>query len=387
MKKMICILLAAVTGILCLNAASAETGTVSIKELPGITSPVWKQTYEAYGRTIDVDTEVYIPDVDAVPVIKARWSGPLEEPLKSELEKKYTEADRQDPKHYYKFITKNSHTRLEYNGPVLGGKTKKNNRLDAITSEDRDLIGYDPDQAYADNNPMTVREAWEILRAQVQEVFPDTELRPDTVILEGKTVWRRNKKPVYDKGWYSLCLRQCFRGIPCMASIYNAFITPQYRIDQENWRLRVGNEELANVIGSVYSEDSWTLTARLCRETGELCGDVPLLSFDAVKGKVEKLITDGYIRWINSVTLGYVTFDTDDPREYALLPCWVVWCEYLPEGPQSEKEYGINDSELLFDGNSWYYRPIIINAMTGEMAEPENVELDRIMCPDLSAWQ
>ena len=58
MKRVCSLLLILAIAVLSIPVAQAETEPVSIKELPGITSPVWKQTYEAYGRTIDVDTEI-----------------------------------------------------------------------------------------------------------------------------------------------------------------------------------------------------------------------------------------------------------------------------------------------------------------------------------------
>ncbi len=113
----------------------------------------------------------------------------------------------------------------------------------------------------------------------------------------------------------------------------------------------------------------------------------PLLPFDAVKDQVETLILKGYVRWVNSVTLGYVQYETSNPKEQVLLPSWVVWCEYHPDGPSGEAAYGVNDSEMMFDGYNPYYLPLIFNALTGEMIDPANTAEDRYMCPDLSAWK
>ena len=41
----------------------------------------------------------------------------------------------------------------------------------------------------------------------------------------------------------------------------------------------------------------------------------------------------------------------------------------------------------MFDGNNPYYRPIIINAYTGEMTDPESEADDRFMCPDFSTYE
>ena len=174
-----------------------------------------------------------------------------------------------------------------------------------------------------------------------------------------------------------------------MASIYDTYTDPNDQLwdwnNQEN-RNRRWNMFHGVVDGMVFSEDSWYFTSHLYEEKEPLCQDVPLVPFDAVKSQVENLITSGYVRWINSVTLGYVHFETDNDREFVLIPCWVVWCEYHKGGAQSEKKYGINDSELMFE-NSDYYRPLVINALTGGIFDPESTVPGRTKCPDLSAWQ
>ncbi len=63
MKRICSLLLTILFSVLYITAAMADTRTFSIKELPDVTSPRWKQTYEAYGRTIDVDVEIMIPEV------------------------------------------------------------------------------------------------------------------------------------------------------------------------------------------------------------------------------------------------------------------------------------------------------------------------------------
>ena len=390
MKRICSLILTLMLGVLCLSAAAAETAAVSIKELPDVTTPRWKQTYEAYGRTIDVDVDITIPEAETAPVHKVRRASPLTDPLRSELAEEYKQADKQDKKHYYDFDSTDFETlRLEHKYPILWGTSKKKDNLDSVTTTCRDLIGYDPDQAYTENNPMTVREAQEIIRTHLKEVLPDVEIRLDTVVLYGKTFWRRNKKTVYDKGHYDLRLTQCFHGIPYMASICKAYTDPNDQLwdwnKEENWN-RVWNMVHGVVDGTVFSEDSWFFVARLYEETEQLCRDVPIVPFDAVKSQVEAQIMSGHVRWINSVTLGYVHFETENDQEFVLVPCWVVWCEYHKDGSQSEKTFGINDSELMFQ-NGDYYRPLVINAQTGKLYDPESTEPGRTKYPDLSAWQ
>lgn len=397
MKRICSFLLAIIFSTLCASAAMADTRTFSIKDLPDVTTPRWKQTYEAYGRTIDVDVEIMIPKVETAPALKVQWAPALEDPLRSELAAEYEKADKEDSKHYYSFKSKKGHTLyLKHKWPLRGGTKKNKESWEKVTEDDSDLIRFDPDQAYAENNPMTVQEATEVVRTHLKEVFPDMEISLDTVWLSGATRWKRNKKTIDEKGYYHLNMRQCFHGIPLMASISAAYTDPFDQLwgeilDEKDapymYILVRRDDDHGLVRGSVYSEDSWNIVAHLYAETELLCQDMPLVSFDAVKSQVEDLINKGYVRWINSVTLGYAQFKTGNMDDFALVPSWVVWCEYIPAGPLAEKEYGVNDSELTFDGNNGFYRPLIINAQTGKLYNPESTEPGRIICPDLNAWQ
>ncbi len=397
MKRICSLLLTILFSVLYITAAMADARTFSIKELPDVTSPRWKQTYEAYGRSIEVDVEIIIPEVETAPALKVQWAPALEDPLRSDLTAEYEKADKEDNKHYYSFKSKKGLTLyLEHKWPLRGGKKKNKESWEKVTADYSDLIRFDPGQAYAENNPMTVQEAAEVVRTHLKEVFPDVEINLDTVWLSGATRWKRNKKTIDEKGYYHLNMRQCFHGIPLMASISAAYTDPFDQrwgeiLDEKDapymYILVRRDVDQGLVRGSVYSEDSWNIVAHLYAETEQLCQDMPLVPFDAVKSQVEDLINKGYVRWINSVTLGYAQFKTGNMDDFALVPSWVVWCEYIPDGPLAEKEYGVNDSELTFDGNNGFYRPLIINAQTGKLYDPESTEPGRIICPDLSAWQ
>ncbi len=397
MKRICSLLLTILFSVLYITAAMADTRTFSIKELPDVTSPRWKQTYEAYGRTIDVDVEIMIPEVETAPALKVQWAPALEDPLRSELAAEYEKADKEDNKHYYRFKSKKGHTLyLEHKWPLHGGTQKDKEDFSRVTSDESDLIRFDPDKAYAENNPMTVREAAAVVSTHLQEIFPDVDIQLDTAWITGAVRWKRNKKILDDRGYYHLNMRQCFHGIPLMASICETYTDPFDQLwgeilDEKDapymYILVRRDVDQGLVRGSVYSEDSWNIVAHLYAETELLCQDMPLVSFDAVKSQVEDLINKGYVRWINSVTLGYAQFKTGNMDDFALVPSWVVWCEYIPAGPLAEKEYGVNDSELTFDGNNGFYRPLIINAQTGKLYNPESTEPGRIICPDLNAWQ
>ena len=242
----------------------------------------------------------------------------------------------------------------------------------------QDLYDYDLGTPYAENNPLTVGEAIDLFQQRVAEYFPNENLHLRTVYVTSRSFWKKNNQPISEKGYYSFNMSQTFHGIPFMATVHEAFT--QFSVGNEDIWL----ESRGVARGSVYDENAWAFNACFYQEVGVVYKDIPLLPFDAVKDAVEELILSGHVRWIDSVSLGYVQFDASNPDEQVLVPCWVVWCEYHPGGAKSERTGGENSSSnLMYDGNNDYYRPLIINAQTGEMIDPGNDSVGRCLCPPI----
>ena len=41
----------------------------------------------------------------------------------------------------------------------------------------------------------------------------------------------------------------------------------------------------------------------------------------------------------------------------------------------------------MYDGNSDYYRPLIINAQIGDLVDPENTTEERCLYPEVLLWE
>lgn len=379
MKKLLALVLVVMLCMMGISVAMADTPLYSIQQLPAVTSPQWQQTYEAYGRTIEVNADVNIPDVATVPIITVQAASPVAEPLYSELKAWYTQAKKDDKVNQYTFRSTNFNTAVTHATPPAWGDTRDSEFVAGAMGQNQfDLYEFDLNAAYADNNALTVAEAISIAQQQVAELYPNEAFHLRNVYVSGRTFWKQNNKSIRDTGSYNLKFTQVFHDIPFMASVHQAFSL-----------FAVGNEDVwieprGVMNASVYNEDAWSFNCCLYQEMGVLHEDVPLLPFDAVKDKVEAMILSGHVRWIDNVSLGYVQFDTSDPNEQVLVPCWVVWCEYHPEGARSERTGGENSStSLMYDGNNDYYRPLIINAQTGEMIDPENDTEGRCLCPTI----
>lgn len=90
------------------------------------------------------------------------------------------------------------------------------------------------------------------------------------------------------------------------------------------------------------------------------------------------------MRFIDSVQLGYVQYDTEDPDVQTLVPAWVVWCEYRKEGTGQEPDHALYTDSLFIDSDSFF--PVIFNAQTGEKVDPASIALDRCQCPAIIPW-
>lgn len=364
------------------SSHAAAQALYAIQQLPDVTAAAWCQTYEACGRVIAVDVPITIPDASAAPVLFVRSAPPVAEPQYSQLTAWCQQSLLDDPVNSYSFKSNAFSTTLTHAIPPAWGKTRSDDFVaGAMSAASTDLYRYDENAAYAENNPLTVAQACAIATKQAQELFPDAAFSLRQVYTTGRSYYKGSGQTIRAKGFYSMLLAQCFRGIPFAASIHQAFT--QFGSGDENTWLAARGVLRA----SIHDADAWSLNCTLYQEAGTLYEDIPLLPFDTVKARVEALILSGHVRWIDSVTLGYVQYDSPEPDEQLLIPCWVVWCEYHPEGPESERSGGINSAAgLMYDGNSEYYRPLIINAQTGQLIDPESQAQGRCAAPDILTW-
>ncbi|MGN0747324.1 MAG: hypothetical protein ACI4ML_11655 [Aristaeellaceae bacterium] len=346
----------------------------TLPELPGATSPRWQLTWEAHGRTIHVDEEIFIPEAAAAPLLTVRAAPPLTEPLRSELTAWAGRMLEADPVNAYGFRTTAFSTSLTCAVPPGWGKTRDSAyNQGAMAWQSHALFDADPDAAHAQDNPLTLKQAAAIAREKAAALFPEEAFFLRHAAVFDRNTWRRTGEPINAMGHYHLELTQLFHDIPLLASVHSAFT-----------RFSVGEEDpllaLRGLLSaSVYGEEAYALTGWLYAEAEVIREDTPLLPFDAVRGQVEALIASGHVRFIDSVGLGYVQFDTEARDVQLLAPAWVIWCEYLPGGAEAERTRPLYADGLLQDGE--YFRPLIILAETGAMLDPESEEPGRCLYP------
>ncbi|MGN1021080.1 MAG: hypothetical protein ACI4O7_12005, partial [Aristaeellaceae bacterium] len=243
----------------------------------------------------------------------------------------------------------------------------------AMAWQSRALFDADPAGRYAQDNPLTLSQAAAIARERAAALFPEETFFLRHAAVFDRNTWKRTGEPINAMGHYHLELTQTFRGIPLLASVHSAYTC--FSVGEEDPLLAVRGLLSA----SVYGEDAYALTAWLYEETAVVREDTPILPFDAVRERAEALIASGHVRFIDSVGLGYVQFDTQDRDVQLLAPAWVIWCEYLPGGAAAERTVPLYTDGLLQDGE--YFRPLIILAETGELLDPESTAEGRCLYP------
>ena len=368
MRKLCSLLLFIIFSLLCVTAAMAETQTFSIKELPGVTSSRWEQTYEAYGRTIRVNTDIVIPDMEKIPLLAVQ---PME-PLPEEEVQKYEEMF--STPYSSKFLNDKYRTYISFSDheghPDLSNAEK-------VTTPNRPLYEYDRNKAYTEDNDLTVAEAENLVRENIQKVFPGMDFRVDKIVINDRTKYRKSGKKLESKGYYELDCAQVIDGVPVAGSIHNAYRNGQTKHDRI-----IGNYGTASA--AVTDEGNFYGRYSIWNTTAELGTPDQFLPFDAVRHKIEDMIMSGNIRHVFSVNLGYAQYDLPEGSkyEYILVPAWVVCTGWMDE-PEEEDDgsTSVNGSDYAMGCT---YLPIIVNAVTGEATNPLDESVDRMLLP--ASW-
>lgn len=377
MKKVIsgCISLLLVS--LCVGAFG-EAPRYTLADLRAQAAEGWHETYEAYGRTVRIDLDDFVPQAEAAPVLLCGRHALPPEAKRDELARKYR-VNVEDPKSSTFF-----EAREEYGTTVFGMRYPFT--LDGASGEtmlntcwpQRAQAQYDWDQAYADNNPLTVRQAHDIALKLYKEVYgADQELALEYIGLQDRYYSKKTGEPIREKGCYLMRFRQLIRGIPYFACAKWAFV-------QHDSDMLEGRYNDFRINCSIFDKDMYYINCEPLEERSLIHEDIPLCSYEAAKAALEELILSGNIRRIFSLQFGYALYGNPEDLDetFYLVPSWIAYCEYQKSARDEINEY---DAQSMYFEAS-YYRPVIVNAQTGECLNPTSMEADRSLCPPIITW-
>ena len=147
-------------------------------------------------------------------------------------------------------------------------------------------------------------------------------------------------------GSYAIVARQLVEGVPVIGSIQ--------ALDKGRNIYRYSMPEYRYFT-------FWTVTNPTILEE-----DLPLLSFDAFKGKLEELIDAGKLRGVDAMRFGYGTCKDGD--KWKLVPVWMVTGGYTDD-PNSDKNVMAYINEEGDISRPRGYKEYYFSAQTGEMLE------------------
>ena len=393
MKKFLTVLCAL---LLVPTLATANSNMVSISELRQQVEAMgrWTQTYEAHGRTIEVDIPIYIPNEKELAVYDcSAYTEYIKNPNSDDKNNVYsynenlrelTKENDGTSEADIEVYGKGTELRIMLNNPEdLLGKNKNDN----IKIKEYGFYQYQVDDkvTYAENNEMSLEEAEKYLEEIVEYFIKDEYNGIDIDYIKIAGRGRKTKSytdeelgeyvDYYPKGSYFFNYYQTLHKIPIMMTIIATLNNKQenkiYGDLFEYWGTTGG-------ICQIMDRNSFWLTIKWMKIEKEHEETVKLLPIEQIINTVEKEIKAGHVRNVYALKLGYIIYLNDrSPETYTLYPMWVLDCDYVEN---KNKEIKVNPySDDIRDCFS--FERICINPETAEMMDFLNPKTKMLYAP------
>ena len=376
--------------------ATANSNMVSISELRQQVETLerWTQTYEAHGRTIEVDIPIYIPNEKKLAVYDcSAYTEYIKNPNSDDKNNVYsynenlrelTKENDGTSEADIEVYGKGTELRIMLNNPEdLLGKNKNDN----IKIKEYGFYQYQVDDkvTYAENNEMSLEEAEKYLEEIVEYFIKDEYNGIDIDYIKIAGRGRKTKSytdeelgeyvDYYPKGSYFFNYYQTLHKIPIMMTIIATLNNKQenkiYGDLFEYWGTTGG-------ICQIMDRNSFWLTIKWMKIEKEHEETVKLLPIEQIINTVEKEIKAGHVRNVYALKLGYIIYLNDrSPETYTLYPMWVLDCDYVEN---KNKEIKVNPySDDIRDCFS--FERICINPETAEMMDFLNPKTSMLYAP------
>ena len=391
--------------VLVLSVASADMVSISELRQQVETMGRWTQTYEAYGRTIEVDVPIRVPSAEKVPILECvPWE--ISEKKTDEI-KKETKTEEYDGMinfeslnykdtdvHYFGILSK-ERFEVYHNSPSM---LLSRNPQDFLKTEKTEISvdKINENEAYAEDNSLTVLEARQVLADILNGMYGENvEYIFDRVSIDSRGRMTKGMNDLelgetvdyYLKGTYVLECYQTIQNIPILIEAKQIYYGIRGTDVKVKWTPRVNEFSYTppHLWMQIMSKQEYAAGGCLkkCQAIRE--EDVPLAGLEKIIGVIEKEIQSGQIRNIYSVQLGYSIFLEEDSNGiYELFPVWLIECQYsyLPE---NQAWYDENNDDYR---NQMGYGRFVINAQTGKPFERKSEIKNRdLTCPDVITWE
>lgn len=378
----------------------------------------WTKTYESHGRRIEVDIPIIIPEVNEFPLLKAEFAAPFTPEVLTVIET--LPVDKMDSRyHVYTFdgsegegakagdtIKLLFHSRKEgapnsaegaYACSVVFNEELMNDAMlkgSGSVSHQRMPWDLEDNMAYAEDNPMTYREAVEIAERLTEWVYPQTSTGIAVrlvVLTDRRRTLQGTGKLIAESlpGQYELRLGQTFHQIPLLTKIdYSAAQGQLVYLEDRKYAAN------GQVMMRIYNDRAMyfdTAGLSLLSERETVLSDMPLTSLPEIITAIEEEIMAGHIRRIYSLELGYTAYRDDKDDSFAwLYPTWLLRCNYFEDaGAEQDMKMMLGD----YIGGCREYRDVYIPAQGTQLKHWNKLKNDKdepgdfYACPPIVTWE
>ncbi len=378
--------------------ALASGDMVSISELRQQVEAMgrWTKTYEAYGRTIEVDIPIYIPNEKELAVYDcSAYTDYIKNPNNEDKTNVYAynenlkelvkeESDDKSENAIIEVYGNGTELRIMFNSPE---ELLEHNTRDYIKIKES---GYYPDKVnadmiYAENSDLSLMEAEkyleEIVRFFIRDGYDGIDIDYIKIAGRGRKTRSYTDEELgecadyYPKGTYFFNYYQKLHHIPIMMTIIATLNNKQ---ENGVYGDLFGFWGTTGGICQIMDRNSFWLTIKWMKIEKEHEETVRLLPIEQIINTVEKEIKAGHVRNVYALKLGYIIYLNDrSPETYTLYPMWVLDCDYVEN---KNKEIKVNPySDDIRDCFS--FERICINPETAEMMDFLNPKTSMLYAP------
>ena len=378
--------------------ALASGDMVSISELRQQVEVMgrWTKTYEAHGRTIEVDIPIYIPNEKELAVYDcSAYTDYIKNPNNEDKTNVYAynenlkelvkeESDDKSENAIIEVYDNGTELRIMFNSPE---ELLERNTRDYIKIKES---GYYPDKVnadviYAENSDLSLMEAEkyleEIVRFFIRDGYDGIDIDYIKIAGRGRKTRSYTDEELgecadyYPKGTYFFNYYQKLHHIPIMMTIIATLNNKQ---ENGVYGDLFGFWGTTGGICQIMDRNSFWLTIKWMKIEKEHEETVKLLPIEQIINTVEKEIKAGHVRNVYALKLGYIIYLNDrSPETYTLYPMWVLDCDYVEN---KNKEIKVNPySDDIRDCFS--FERICINPETAEMMDFLNPKTKMLYAP------
>lgn len=316
--------------------AYGEVETYPISEIRDQTPAYWNGTAKSGKKQFEFRAPVFIPQVDSLPVLKAKRAVLSPEKLAGYSDI-LMESGVDEALGFYYFGDYSAYSVWPQ------GKVKWHVAADYLYNlwEEEPLRSLD--QVFAENQEFSLADAISGTEGFFEEVYyeKDLEFVPCYVEINSPYFAGKGSKKTDEyyecglltgKGWYLIEGWQALEGIPILAA---ADEVQKNQTGHPVCALRsmIRDPKISIML---WDERYWSLHSSYPYEkTAQVIDDLAVCSFETIKNQLQSMIDDGDIRYVYAIELGYVVYADPDvayskdkseiaKQEFLLVPTWVA---------------------------------------------------------------